>query len=86
MALGSLQAVALTPDRLAGGLALSTEAGWNQVEDDWRFMLGAGRAFGFAEPAGTLVASGVTVEFPHYAWISMILVTPRWRRQGWRPV
>jgi len=28
-------------------LPLSVEAGWNQNIADWRFMLGAGRGFGF---------------------------------------
>ena len=45
-------------------------------------MLRSGEGFGFLDEAGTLVASGLTVEFPRYAWISMILVTPRWRLQG----
>jgi GNAT superfamily N-acetyltransferase len=77
-----LRPIKLTPDHIAGALALSAEAGWNQVEADWRFMLGSGQGFGFLDPAGTLVASGLTVEFSRYAWISMILVTPRRRRQG----
>ena len=25
---------------------LSIEAGWNQIEADWRLMIGSGRAFG----------------------------------------
>lgn len=77
-----LKPVRLGDCHIAAGLALSSEAGWNQVEDDWRFMLRSGEGFGFLEQAGTLVASGLTVEFPQYAWISMILVTPQWRRQG----
>jgi hypothetical protein len=45
-------------------------------------MLGAGSSFGYVDPGNRLVASGLTVDFPGYAWISMILVTPDWRRQG----
>src|SRR5260221_5185618 len=78
----ALRPVVLTPDRMAGGLLLSAEAGWNQIEADWRFMLASGAGFGFADPGGRLVASGLTVDFPDYAWISMILVTPDWRRRG----
>jgi len=78
----ALRPVGLTSERIAGGLLLSAEAGWNQVADDWRFMLGSGDGFGFADGSDRLVASGLTVEFPDYAWISMILVTPAWRRRG----
>ncbi len=82
MAAADLRSLTLGPERIAGGIALSTEAGWNQIEPDWRFMLGAGSSFGYADPRDRLVASGLTVDFPRYAWISMILVTPDWRRQG----
>lgn len=77
-----LSRVPLGAERMAELLALSTEAGWNQVADDWSFMLANGVGYGFADESGRLVASGLTVEFPDYAWISMILVTPAWRRQG----
>jgi GNAT superfamily N-acetyltransferase len=82
MDVAALRPVVLTPDRVPGGLLLSTEAGWNQVASDWRFMLASGAGFGFADASDRLVASGLTVDFPGYAWISMILVTPAWRRQG----
>lgn len=82
MTAADLRPVPLGAERIPGGLALSTEAGWNQIEPDWRFMLANGASFGFADPGDRLVASGLTVNFPVYAWISMILVTPDWRRQG----
>jgi GNAT superfamily N-acetyltransferase len=82
MGVSDLRPITLTTDRIAGGLALSAEAGWNQIEPDWRFMLGSGSSFGYLAPDGRLVASGLTVDFPRYAWISMILVTPDWRRNG----
>jgi hypothetical protein len=77
-----LRPIALTADWIPGGLALSTEAGWNQIDPDWRFMLAAGSSFGYTDRDGRLVASGLTVDFPRYAWISMILVTPAWWRRG----
>ena len=77
-----LRLIALTPERIADSVALSTEAGWNQIDLDWRFMLGAGESFGFIDPQGRLVASGLTLEFERFAWISMILVTGDWRRRG----
>lgn len=67
--------IALDAGRIPGALALSQEAGWNQVAADWRFMLANGAAFGLLDADDWLVASGLTVEFPDYAWISMILVT-----------
>jgi GNAT superfamily N-acetyltransferase len=81
-AVADLRPIALTVDSIPGGLALSTEAGWNQIDQDWRFMLASGSSFGYVAGDGRLVASGLTVDFPGYAWISMILVTPAWRRQG----
>jgi GNAT superfamily N-acetyltransferase len=74
--------VPLALDRIPGGLLLSAEAGWNQTEDDWRFMLGAGTGYGFADASDRLVASGLTVEFARFGWISMILVTAQHRRRG----
>src|SRR5918997_5215034 len=79
---GELRPVRLDESHIVGCLALSAEAGWNQVDDDWRFMLRSGKGFGFLDEAGALVASGLTVEFARYAWISMILVAPRWQRRG----
>jgi GNAT superfamily N-acetyltransferase len=78
----TLGQVSLSEDLIGGGLALSTEAGWNQVDADWRFMIASGTGFGFVAPDGRLVASGLTVDFERYAWISMILVTPEWQRKG----
>src|SRR5690242_17915927 len=81
-AVADLRPIHLTPDWIPGGLALSTEAGWNQIDPDWRFMLAAGSSFGYTDKDGRLVASGLTVDFQRYAWISMILVTPAWQRRG----
>jgi GNAT superfamily N-acetyltransferase len=80
--LDELRLIALTPERIVDALSLSAEAGWNQIDLDWRFMLGAGESFGFIDLKNRLVASGLTVEFQHFAWISMILVTRDWRRRG----
>jgi len=81
----------LAPEDAPAGLALSTEAGWNQTEADWRFMLAEGEAFGFEagswEAGGGLVASALVLPFEGaedgaLAWISMVLVTAAWRRRG----
>jgi GNAT superfamily N-acetyltransferase len=64
------------------GLVLSTEAGWNQNEADWRFFLAQGIVFGVR--AGTrLVATAALLPYSAgNAWISMVLVTPNFRRRG----
>ena len=62
---------------------LSIEAGWNQNLADWRFMLGAGRAFGCVGPDGTWQASSLVLPLGRtLAWISMVLVTSARRRGG----
>ena len=42
----ALSLVALSLSDVAGGLALSDAAGWNQSADDWSFFIAAGAAFG----------------------------------------
>jgi GNAT superfamily N-acetyltransferase len=64
------------------GLALSAEAGWNQNEADWRFFLSKGVVFGLRE-GDRLVATAALLPYSaNNAWISMVLVTPNWRRRG----
>jgi GNAT superfamily N-acetyltransferase len=64
------------------GLVLSTEAGWNQNEADWRFFLAQGIVFGLRD-GDRLVASAALLPYSaNNAWISMVLVTPDWRRRG----
>lgn len=66
------------------GLAvlLNAEAGWNQNEADWRFMLGAGRGMGIEDDDGLLIATSMLLPFESFAWIAMILVTGQWQRRG----
>jgi len=62
---------------------LSVEVGWNQNLADWRFMLGAGRAFGCIAPDGKWQASSLVLPLGQkLAWISMVLVTRERRRGG----
>jgi GNAT superfamily N-acetyltransferase len=75
--------VELGPDDALAGLALSTEAHWNQNEADWRFFLTMGTVFGVRDHDGHLVASAALLPYPPgNAWISMVLVTADWRRHG----
>jgi GNAT superfamily N-acetyltransferase len=69
-------------DALAG-LALSTEAHWNQNEADWQFFLTKGSVVGVRDHDGRLVATAALLPYTHSnAWISMVLVTASWRRRG----
>ena len=75
--------VRLGPDDALAGLALSTEAHWNQNEADWRFFLTKGNVFGVRDNDGRLVASAALLPYSSgNAWISMVLVTASWRRRG----
>jgi GNAT superfamily N-acetyltransferase len=67
----------------AAGLVLSTEARWNQNEDDWRFFLSKGIVFGVRDDTGRLIATAALLPYSvGNAWISMVLVTESWRRRG----
>lgn len=69
---------------LAGCVALSRSANWNQNEADWRLMLELGRGYGLSLADGTLVASTVTLPYgAGFAWVSMVLVLPEHRRKGY---
>jgi GNAT superfamily N-acetyltransferase len=75
--------VRLGMEDAAAGLVLSTEARWNQNEDDWRFFLSKGTVFGVRDDAGRLVATAALLPYStSNAWISMVLVTESWRRKG----
>lgn len=73
---------------LADGLRLKSEAGWNQVEQDWRRVLALDRAGCFvAEQAGRVVGTVVATRFPTaaaetVAWIGLMLVAGDLRGQG----
>jgi hypothetical protein len=73
----------LGPDDAAGGLALSSEAHWNQNEADWTFLLGKATVFGIRAPDRRLIATAALMPYGRSdAWISMVLVTSSWRRRS----
>ena len=73
----------LGPGDAIAGLALSTEAQWNQNEADWRFFLTQGTVFGSRDSDGRLIATSALLPYTSgNAWISMVLVTAQWRRRG----
>src|SRR5262249_33953073 len=68
---------------LDAAMALSIEAGWNQIACDWQMFIDLGSAVGIISTDGRLIATAATL--PHgsrFAWISMVLVTATQRRQG----
>ena len=78
-----LATVQLGAGDAVGGLKLSTEAHWNQTEDDWRFFLTRGTVFGVRDRKGNLVASAALLPYSERdAWISMVLVTENFQRRG----
>ena len=77
-----LEAVALAPGDVAGGLALSTGAGWNQTADDWAWFIAQGHASGMRADDGRLVATAAAAVYGDRAWIAMVLVDPAWRHRG----
>src|SRR5437016_1455238 len=77
-----LDIVELGVDDAQAGLVLSTEAGWNQNEADWRFFLDKGIVFGVRD-GNRLVATAALLPYSAgNAWISMVLVTADFRRRG----
>jgi GNAT superfamily N-acetyltransferase len=73
---------------LPSALALSLSANWNQNEADWRSMLTLGRGYGIRAAAddGTTQLAASVVVLPygeHFAWVSMVLVLPAFRRRGY---
>jgi GNAT superfamily N-acetyltransferase len=73
----------LRSDDVDAGLALSEEAGWNQVADDWRWMIRHGRGWACVDPGERVVATALTLPgSKSFGWISMVLVTAAWRRRG----
>ncbi len=74
----------LGEQHLAGAMALSRAANWNQNETDWRMMLRLGQGFGLSAADGGLVASIVVLPYEDkFAWMSMVLVAPEFRRLGY---
>jgi len=73
----------LGPTDLGAAAALALEAGWNQVEADWRIFLELGHLMGVDVPGQGVVATAATLPLgPDLGWIGMMLVGMPYRRQG----
>ncbi|NWG24401.1 MAG: GNAT family N-acetyltransferase [Pseudorhodoplanes sp.] len=74
---------ALQPHEIAAANALVCEAGWNQVDADWRIFLALGQVYAMRDGGGHVVATAATLSHGQkFAWISMVLVRGAFRRQG----
>ncbi|MBR0643006.1 GNAT family N-acetyltransferase [Plastoroseomonas hellenica] len=76
----------LTPHRLdaaalPAALALSAEAGWNQVTEDWRIFLDHGAVHGVSD-ASRLLGTAAILPYSGFGWVSMVLVTAAARGRG----
>src|SRR4051812_8994478 len=72
----------LGDDDLDAALALTAEAGWNQVAADWRLMLRLGSGFVIRDD-GRAVATAIALPHPPaFGWVSMVLVHTPYRRHG----
>ena len=79
----TLDIIRLDDRFLTDALALSNEANWNQVADDWAMMITAGEAIGFQDTSGRLIASALTLPYgDQFGWISMVIVTQLRQKQG----
>jgi GNAT superfamily N-acetyltransferase len=81
-AIDDISVVELGVEDAEAGFALSTEAHWNQNEADWRFFLGKGIVFGVRDGQHLIATAALLPYSEDNAWISMVLVTERWRRRG----
>lgn len=63
-------------------LALSTEAQWNQTEEDWRIFLRDGVVFGIRDGARLVATAALLPYSGNNAWVSMVLVSGTHRRRG----
>ncbi|MGM0561871.1 MAG: GNAT family N-acetyltransferase [Pseudomonadota bacterium] len=63
-------------------MALSREAGWNQVENDWHLFLTQGRVFGVLDGDNAVGSAAILPYGADFAWIGMVLVRGTHRKRG----
>jgi GNAT superfamily N-acetyltransferase len=77
----SLRPLELSIADVSAGLRLSSEAGWNQTAADWAVFIRHGTVFGLKH-GDALVATAATLPYSGFGFVSMVLVTPAWRKRG----
>jgi GNAT superfamily N-acetyltransferase len=76
-----MRSAPLRPSEIADAQALIAEAGWNQTHADWQVFLDCGQVQAFRAD-GRVIATAATLPYGAFGWISMVLVTAAFRRQG----
>lgn len=74
----------MTTADVAGGMALTEAAGWNQTERDWRLFLERnpqGSCCAEGED-GRVMGTAATLDYGPFAWVSMVLVEAGQRGKG----
>lgn len=84
MGLSSVILRPMTVDDISGGMRLSIEEGWNQTEDDWRFLIETKENICIvAEHEGKIIGTTTISNYENnVAWIGMVLVDKEFRCQG----
>ncbi len=78
----TLHPIPLDATWIPRALLISKEAGWNQVAADWAVFFTHGTVLGFVVD-DRLVATTAALPYGRaFGWISMVLVTSKWRRHG----
>jgi len=77
----SLRPLELSIADVSAGLQLSIEAGWNQTTADWAVFIRHGTVFGLKD-GDALVATAAILPYSNFGFVSMVLVTPAWRKRG----
>jgi GNAT superfamily N-acetyltransferase len=78
----TLRPMPLDASWIQRALLLSDEAGWNQNAADWAVFFAHGTVLGLAI-GDRLIATAAALPYgDEFGWISMVLVTAEWRRQG----
>lgn len=74
----------MRPGDITGAMKLSTAEGWNQTENDWRFLVeNLQNTCIVAECSNTIIATATALNYSGIvAWIGMMLVAEEFRGQG----
>ncbi len=69
---------------ITGAMRLSTAEGWNQTENDWKFLIeDPGNTNVVAECSNTIIGTTTAMNYSNkLTWIGMVLVDKEFRGQG----
>lgn len=82
MAVSDFEIGTLRAEEIGDADALVKEAGWNQIEADWRIFLDFGTVYVIRDN-GKVIATAAALPYGgKFAWISMVLIAGYYRRQG----